>query len=185
MNKAEFDHLIAAAATISEESEIVVIGGQAILGSVPDPPKSLLRSAEVDIYPRRNPDRAEAIDGALGDGSHFQQTFGYYAHGVGPETAKAPEGWEERLVRVAVPKRPGEVGDVYALCIEVHDLILAKCAAGRERDWEFAENAIAAELVETEELLERIDGLPISVPEQRRVRSHLEALRGKLKGGRS
>ncbi len=29
-------------------------------------------------------------------------TFGYYAHGVGPETAKAPAGWEQRLVRVAV-----------------------------------------------------------------------------------
>jgi hypothetical protein len=23
-------------------------------------------------------------------------TFGYYAHGVGPETAKAPAGWQER-----------------------------------------------------------------------------------------
>jgi hypothetical protein len=31
--------------------------------------------------------------GALGDGSPFHAAFGYYAHGVGPETAKAPAGW--------------------------------------------------------------------------------------------
>ena len=180
MNKTEFDHLIAAAATISEERKIVVIGSQAILGSVADPPASLLRSIEADVYPRRNPDRAEEIDGSLGDGSPFHQTYGYYAHGVGPETAKAPEGWE---VRVGVPKRAGEVGEVYALCIEVPDLILAKCVAGRERDWEFAENAIAAGLVESGKLLERIDGLPVSALERERVRTHLEGMGGKLEAG--
>src|ERR1700761_3353006 len=56
----------------------------------------MLRSIEADVYPRAHPERAEQIDGALGDGSQFQATFGYYAHGVGPETAKAPAGWEDR-----------------------------------------------------------------------------------------
>ena len=46
MKKADFDHLIAAAAEISEEAEIVVIGSQAILGNVSEPPASRLRALE-------------------------------------------------------------------------------------------------------------------------------------------
>ena len=30
---------------------------------------------------------ADKIDGAIGEGSQFHQTYGYYAQGVGPETA--------------------------------------------------------------------------------------------------
>jgi hypothetical protein len=66
----------------------------------------MLQSLEVDIYPLRDP-RADLIDGALGDGSQFHVAFGYYAHGVGPETAKAPAGWQERLLKRDVPSRPG------------------------------------------------------------------------------
>jgi hypothetical protein len=181
VKKSEFDHVIAVAAQVTSEFEIVVIGSQAILGSVAEPPESLLRSIEADVYPRRKPELAEEIDGALGDGSPFQQTYGYYAHGVGPGTAKAPAGWEERWVRVAVRKRPGdEDGEVYALCIEAHDLILAKCVAGRERDWDFAAEAIAAGVVEMEELLGRVDQLPIAPEERLRVRKGLEGAREKL-----
>jgi hypothetical protein len=156
----EFEHVIAAAAEVSGEREIVVIGSQALLGSYAEPPKAMLFSMEVDVYPRSDPHKAEEIDGSLGDGSPFHGTYGYYAHGVGPETAVAPIGWEDRLVRVEIPPRVGqEVGPV-ALCLEVHDLVLAKCVAGRERDWEFAHAATAAGIVEIEELLRRINDLP-------------------------
>lgn len=45
----------------------------------------------------------------------IQVTNGNYAHGVGPETAKGPAGWEERLVRAEVPTRLGQKGSVFAL----------------------------------------------------------------------
>ena len=85
-------HVVAASAQIVGEEEFVIIGSQAILGSYPTAPESLLRSQEADIYPRRSPDAAIKIDGAIGDGSRFHETYGYYAHAVGPETAKAPGG---------------------------------------------------------------------------------------------
>lgn len=176
MRKSDFDHLIAAAATISGETEIVVIGSQAILGSVENPPEALLRSMEADVYPLRDPKRAEEIDGALGDGSYFQSTYGYYAHGVGPETARAPAGWEERLVRVDVARRAGEDGHVIALCLEPHDLILAKCAAGRERDWQFAKDALAGHVVQLEELLRRVPDLPIDPTDQEAVTAMLSGI---------
>jgi len=97
----ELEHVIAAAADVTGEAELVVVGSQAILGPFPDAPQSMLRSMEADLYPRRAPEKADDIDGSLGDGSRFHRTFGYYAHGVGPETAKAPAGWEMRCSRSA------------------------------------------------------------------------------------
>jgi len=72
---------------------MVVIGSQAILAEHPDAPASLLRSIETDVYPLNHPERADDIDGAIGDGSRFHETYAYYAHGVGPEIALAPAGW--------------------------------------------------------------------------------------------
>ena len=79
MNRAEFEHVIAAAANITQEDEFVVIGSQAILGSVAAVPASLLVSMEAVIFPARQPALAIAIDGALGDGSPFHRQYGYYA----------------------------------------------------------------------------------------------------------
>jgi hypothetical protein len=180
MRKSDFDHVIAAAAAITGEDEIVVIGSQAILGSVVEPPEELVRSIEADVYPRADPAKAEEIDGVIGDGSYFQSTYGFYAHGVGPETAKAPAGWEDRLVRVEVPRRPGEAGTVVALCLEVHDLILAKCAAGRERDWAFAEVALRAEIIELPRLLAAVDDMPLDSLGRRHVRAMLEGIGTRL-----
>src|ERR1035437_3450660 len=89
MGPQEFEHVIAAAAEVTSQDEFVVIGSQAILGSVVQPPASLLQSLEADIYPLRDPAAADLIDGALGDGSPFHLAFGYYAHGVSPETARS------------------------------------------------------------------------------------------------
>ncbi|MDO8185695.1 hypothetical protein Q5424_15540 [Conexibacter sp. JD483] len=44
--------MIAAAAQVADEDELVVIGSQAVLGSHPEAPAELLRSMEADIYPR-------------------------------------------------------------------------------------------------------------------------------------
>jgi hypothetical protein len=122
----------------------------------------MLQSLEVDIYPLSDPGDADLIDGALGDGSQFHLAYGYYAHGVGPETAKAPAGWRERLVKRDVPPRPGSEGTIVAWCLEVHDLVLSKCAAGRERDWHYAREALRAQIVDPDVLLARVPDLPVS-----------------------
>lgn len=180
MRKPDFDHVIASAALICGEEEIVVIGSQSIWGSFEDPPEAMVRSLEADIYPRRDPSRAEEIDGQLGDGSQFHRTYGYYAHGVGPETAKAPVGWEDRLVSVAVSQRPGGHGHVRALCLERHDLILAKCVAGRDRDWEFTKAALTARIVDLDPLLTLIDRMPIELADRVRVRAMLEGIQKQI-----
>lgn len=180
MHRDELAHIIGAAANITGEQRFVVIGSQAILGSHADAPASLLVSMEADIYPLDDPQGADEIDGALGDGSQFHRTFGYYAHGVGPETAKAPLGWQDRLVELEVAPRPGSSAKAVALCLEPHDLILAKCAAGRERDWEFALDALRGGLVGLEELLSRIDALPIDAQHRDQVRAMIEGVAARI-----
>jgi hypothetical protein len=171
----EFDHILAAAAQITGQEEFVVIGSQAILGTTDDPPEELLQSMEADLYPLADPGDADKIDGALGDGSQFHVAYGYYAHGVGPETAKAPAGWQDRLVKREVPPRPGSRQSAVAWCLEAHDLVLSKCAAGRERDWDYAAQAIAGGLVCGDILLERVLDLPLS-------NSHREHVAAMLRG---
>ncbi len=156
MRRAELEHVLRAAAAVAEDADIVVIGSQAILGQFPDAPAGLLASREVDVYPRNHPERADEIDGSLGDGSYFDSTFGYYAHAVGPETATLPVGWEERLVPVSNENTGGATG----WCLEVHDLLLSKLAAGRERGREFAEEALRHRLAEPAELRRRVPDLP-------------------------
>ena len=130
MTRKQLEHIIGAAAAISGDDEIVVVGSQAILGQFPDAPAELLVSNEADVFPRHHPDRADLIDGSIGELSPFHDTFGYYAQGVGPETATLPAGWESRLVAVQSAATRGAVG----LCLEVHDLALSKYVAGREKD---------------------------------------------------
>lgn len=176
MRREDFEHVIAAAADATGETVLVVIGSQAILGSFPDAPESMLRSQEADVYPRQHPEKADEIEGALGDGSWFQRSHGYYAHGVGPETANAPAGWEERLIRVEIPPRVVSGRSAVALCLEPHDLVLAKCVAGRDRDWDFAREALRHNLVAAQVLFSRIDILPVSEKYRGRVREMLEGI---------
>lgn len=176
MRREQFEHVIAAAAEVCGEREIVVIGSQAIFGSVEEPPGSMLISMEADVYPLNEPAKAIEIEGSLGDGSPFQGMYGYYAHGVAPETAVAPTGWEGRLVRAEIPPRGKRPTGAVALCLEIHDLVLAKCVAGRERDWEFARDALGAGLVELRELLSRIESLPEPPADRAHVRRMLHGV---------
>jgi hypothetical protein len=174
VTREELEHVIRAAADVANAQPIVVVGSQAILGRFPDAPAPLLMSREADVYPRDDPARAVEIDGAIGDGSPFHETYGYYAHGVGPETPKAPAGWQERLVPVVVPVRGR--GEIRGLCMEPHDLVLSKCVAGRERDLTFVEVALRHDLVDAEELLRRTPDLPLSTTEQRRVERSIHGI---------
>jgi hypothetical protein len=169
-------HVVHAAATVSKENEIVVIGSQSILGSHPSPPASMLRSMEADVYPLHAPEKADSIDVVLGDGSQFQSQFGYYAHGVGPETPKPPRGWQGRLIRVEVPERVASKVRAVAWCLEPHDLILAKLAANRSRDWEFARDAWVAGLLDADTLRRRAQDLPVPAELLRIVREGVEAM---------
>jgi hypothetical protein len=178
MRRAELEHLIRAAATVAEDPDLVIVGSQAILGQFPDAPEGMLVCREADVYPRRHPERQDEIEDALGDGSYFESTFGYCAHAVRPETAKVPAGWERRLVPISNENTGGATG----WCLEVHDLLLSRCAAGRERDREFAEEALRHGLAEPGELRARLDGMPLAAEALERLRRAVEGIAARAAG---
>ncbi|MFM1978836.1 MAG: hypothetical protein RLZ68_101 [Pseudomonadota bacterium] len=157
MRRSELEHIIRAAAAISNQYEIMVIGSQSILGSVAEPPAALVESMEADIYPMQRPELAELIEGAIGEGSPFHDLFGYYAQGVGPETAVLPTGWQARLVKIQNPNTDLKVG----YCLDPHDLAISKLAAGREKDWPFVAEMIRHGFVDIDKLISLTDSTPL------------------------
>jgi hypothetical protein len=105
----------------------------------------------------RNPARAIEIDAVLGDGSRFHEQFGYYAHGVGPETPRAPAGWEGRVVKLTFPPSGGWKTEAVGHLMEIHDVVLAKLVAGRPKDFDFAEATIGGDLVDLDNLRRGLD----------------------------
>jgi hypothetical protein len=158
MERDQLEHVIRAASAITQETEFVIVGSQSILGAFPDAPESLKASVELDIYPRINWERlSDLIDGTIGEGSPFNERFGYYAQGVDPRTAVLPVGWQGRLTQVEGPGTGGGVG----YCIDVHDLALSKYVANREKDRVFNRELIRHGMVDVEKLKKRVDLLPV------------------------
>ena len=170
MKRSELEHLIRAAGKIAGDREIVVIGSQSILGQFPDAPPALLRSMEGDVYPRSDPALADKVDGSIGEGSRFHEQHGYYAQGVGPDTATLPRGWQRRLVRVENANTRGYVG----LCLEVHDLAISKYVAGREKDLEFTRELARRGMTDRKTLLQRLSATKLDGALARAVRGRIE-----------
>jgi hypothetical protein len=172
MKRHELEHLIRAAGAITGAEEIIVIGSQAILAARPDSPESLLRSCEADMFTLRDPKDADLIDGSIGEGSPFHETFGYYAQGVWLDTATLPDGWQDRLIAI----RNENTRHVTARCLEPHDLAVSKLVAGREKGRVFLTEMIRHQMIDGNLLLERIGGLAVSEDEKASLRERWQRL---------
>jgi hypothetical protein len=157
MKRHELEHLIRAAGAITGAEEIIVIGSQAILAARPESPESLLRSCEADLFTLRDPKDADLIDGSIGEGSPFHETFGYYAQGVWLDTATLPTGWQDRLIAICNEN----TRLVTARCLEPHDLAVSKLVAGREKDIDFLSEMLLHGFIKDDILLDRVDQLNI------------------------
>jgi hypothetical protein len=168
VNRRQLEHLVRAAASVTGINDLLVIGSQAILGSYPDTelPLAAIVSVEADIAVDRELARvelavdetalADAIDGALGEGSQFHRTFGYYAQGVEVVTATLTPGWRSRLVPFPCDTPQGQI---MGWCLDGPDVWVAKAAAGRAKDHEYCRALAQAGLVERQECAARIEHL--------------------------
>lgn len=153
----QLEHILRASAAITGANEFVVIGTQALLGQFPGAPAELLLSMEADLFTFRDPQDAVLIEGSIGEGSPFHQTFGYYAHGVGIDTAVLPDGWRERLIVLSSPNTKGAAG----YCLEIHDLAVSKLIPGREKDFQFIGALFRHGLADPGIMRERLSGLTL------------------------
>ena len=75
MTRSELEQFIRAAGAIADDTDIVVIGSQSVLGQFPDAPIVLLTFMEADVYPLHAVERADMIDGSIGEGSAFREPW--------------------------------------------------------------------------------------------------------------
>jgi hypothetical protein len=125
MKREDLEHIIRAAGDVLGESEVIIVGSQAILGAPYEGlPKDLTLSVEVDVMATHDPDGSKALrlNGAIGEMTRFDDTYGYYAEGVEDGLCRFPEGWRERFMPVESPATNGVTG----LCVEPHDLCASK-----------------------------------------------------------
>lgn len=180
MRRDQLEHLIRAAGAILDETDVIVIGSQAILGSVDHSqlPAEATRSIEADIVPLDDADEAKStlIDGTIGELSPFHSAFGVYAQGVGERTARLPAGWRDRLV----PLRNDNTAGVTGWCLEPHDLGAAKLTAGRRHDFDFCRALLQVGLLDPTLLSERLRAVEMSDDERQIVTQRLDALVGSL-----
>ena len=158
MTRDQLEHAIRAACDVAEDSEVWVFGSQAILGEFPDAPEALRASIEVDMQPKNRPDKADLVDGALGEMSQFHKTHDFYIHGLLIDSSAFPQGWQHRAIPVVdeISTR-GKVG----WCVEIHDLAASKLAAYREKDRDFVRTSLIEGMIAPEILIERINLLNI------------------------
>ena len=172
MQRFELEHLIRASGEISGDDEIIIIGSQAILGQFPNAPVRLLSSMEADIYPKNHPKKAAEVDGAIGEGSSFHELHGYYAQGVGRETAVLPANWERRLVAVKNDNTNGVTG----YCLDVHDLAISKMIAMRPKDLEFVQELVRHNMIDNTTMLHRLKQTSLKEPVRHIVQAQIGSL---------
>lgn len=158
MKRADLEHLIAAVSALVRDPDLYVLGSQAILGAFPDAPPELLGSLEADVYPKVSPLGAVLIDDALGERSAFHRTYGYYAHAVTPEISTLPDNWRTRLI----PVRSRAAGRATGWCLEPHDLVVSKLAAGRKKDLAFVRRLLQHNMIQAAVVRERLAVTPVS-----------------------
>ncbi len=180
MQRHELEHIIRAAANVTNRYEFVVVGSQSILGAVSNPPTECVMSMEADIFPLGAAELSDRIEGARGEGSQFHDTYGYYAQGVGSNTAVLPTGWETRLVRIQSEATQGFVG----YCLDPTDLFLAKCAANRDKDRGFNRALLRSGHVQASDALARVDATPVDVESRKRMAAMIRRLDREAKEAR-
>lgn len=169
MKKQQLDHVLRAAGRITGEKQFVIIGSQSLHGKYPDLPDDIVRSAEVDLIASKTPDRTEWLN-VIGVHSPFHENFGYYADPVDEKTATLPRGWKGRLVNLP----PGETEGVRGLCLDPHDLAIAKYVARREKDMAFNSELARRGIVTRERLLLLVKQTPVDDEVRARIRGDIE-----------
>lgn len=107
----------------------VVIGSLSVLGmsEVANIPAEMTLSIDADCYTLTDPPRIFDLQALLGEGSPYHSAHGIYLDPVSPQLPTLPEGWQQRLIRIA---RNG----VEALFLEPNDAAISKLARAEPRD---------------------------------------------------
>ena len=106
LRRSDIDHILRAAAVITNHRRFVVVGTGTVIITAKHVPASMMLTPEIDLYADGIADPepiSDLIDATIGHGSMFHRTFNYYGDGVGPNTAIMPKDWRFRSTEYTPP----------------------------------------------------------------------------------
>jgi hypothetical protein len=140
MKRTELDDLLRELARVLGKRDVAMIDSQCVHAATDAPPAEVLMSRECDILVEDSDPARELIATELGKTSPYHEEYGTFVDTVSPGFPFLPVGWEQRA-NVLVS------GDIHSRCLELHDLVLSKLAAGRLKDNELIAALIHYKLV--------------------------------------
>jgi hypothetical protein len=180
MRRDQLEHAIRTACQIAGLTEVIIVGSQAILGTYTEDqlPFYATRSVEIDVLPIADNTGeiarlADEIEGAAGEFSPFEQLHGFSIDAVDLQTSALPDGWHDRLVKVQNENTAAPSGEPQFIgwCLDKEDLCVAKLCALREKDQNFVDALITADLVDPQVIATRL----VTVPDRYRRASQRAA----------
>jgi hypothetical protein len=177
LRRPDIDHILRAAAVLSNHVRFVVVGTGAVIITAKHIPAEMMMTAEIDLYADGIADPepiSDLIDATIGHGSMFHRTFHYYGDGVSPGTAVMPLDWRNRATEYDVPD-----GGAVAICPSANDIAVAKLCAGREKDRDWLRVAFQSGIADAQRVaaLLRAD-LPETAPDINELERRLAGLAG-------
>jgi hypothetical protein len=174
LNREQLHALLVQAKARIAHSEFVIVGSLSILGAVSEPPDTMVMSIDVDAYLKNDPRRTGELAEALGQGSTFEDEFGYYLDPVSPELPSFPEGWQDRLILI-------DFGDVKVFFVEPNDVAVSKYMRGEDRDLRWLRAGLQSKLLDMDIIERRIASAPTLdgelVEARKRIANHKKRLK--------
>lgn len=153
MNFVQMHHLLVEAKRITKSNAFVIIGSLSILGYFEERqltgPEDMMVSMDLDFYPELDPQSGFLVTHELGEGSSFDETYGYHADPVSPKLPSFPDGWEERLIRLE------SLEGIHIAFSEPHDTAVSKYMRGEERDRRWCITGLKTKILNADTLAKR------------------------------
>jgi hypothetical protein len=143
MELSDLQELFDQAKSLTGHNEFVVVGSLSILGVVraSEIPPRMLMSIDVDCFTRQDPARTVELTGALGEGSAFEASHGFYLDPISPSVPTLPENWQYRLIKVAL------ANSIVVFFLDPNDAAVSKYARSEPRDREWIQSGLEAGLL--------------------------------------
>ena len=164
----DIEMLLLEASRLINHTEFVVIGSLSVLGALKEPPRAMVTSVDVDLYPKNDPGRAYDLMPLLGEGSDFNRQHSYYADAVSPNLPTLPDDWEDRLIPVRF-----ESG-ITAFFLSPNDTAVSKYTRGEERDRRWIRAGLEAGIVNLGSVEYHLLHTVMETAEKSLVRSRVE-----------
>ena len=163
MNRAKLVHVPRAVASVTDEKRLVLVGSATVLVAAKQVPLDMLNTNEIDAFAPDAPDEgmfSDLVEGSLGFGSVFFNTFGYAADGVSSKTASMPSDWRDRARSAPEVAPPG----VEVIVPDIDDIALAKMVAWRDKDRDWLEAGVRSLILDPKAMAARLSRLPAATP---------------------